>query len=191
MNYFGAYAIHPPTYLPIDSSPLLCSSLNWHPPPLLPTQASGINEKFQCSPPTLTSFLRPLETFRHWHHFYDGSEARWRRVGSKVPPSISSRTVTDQKGGISRRQNIPLIEQIARKNVINVKGMIKLSGIHLNFIEDYQTTNVEDWSTHFNNFVICFPRHFLFLKTDFSSELQMYFVRCKCGASQETRRYFT
>ena len=108
----------------LTALPLLWSSLNWQPPPP-PIQASGINEKFQCFPSTLTSFLRPLETFRHWHHFYEG--ARWRRVRSKVPPFNILTHRYRSKGGISCCQNIPLMEQIARKNVINVKEMVKLS----------------------------------------------------------------
>ena len=53
--------------------------------------------KVSMSPPTLTSFLRPFETFRHWHHFYDGTGGRTMDLVRSSPSSISSRTVRDQK----------------------------------------------------------------------------------------------
>ena len=98
MNYFASYAMSPyilPLIYQLTVLPSW-SSLNWHNPPS--AGSSKWNQwKVSMFPPTLTSFLRPLETSPHWHHFYDDDGARWRWVRSKVPPSISSRTVTDQK----------------------------------------------------------------------------------------------
>ena len=77
MNYFASYAMSPyilPLIYQLTVLPSW-SSLNWHNPPS--AGSSKWNQwKVSISPPTLTSFLRPLETFRHWHHFYDG----WRAM---------------------------------------------------------------------------------------------------------------
>ena len=129
-NYVASYAIHPATYLPIDSSPLLWSSLNWQggcppPPPIHTTPISEAKQvesmkSFNVSPDinivftalwdisTLASFL-----WRRW----------WKDhgPGQKLPPSISSRTVRDQKVKCPPHQNIPLREQIEGKNVRDVK----------------------------------------------------------------------
>ena len=107
MNYFASYAMSPyilPLIYQLTVLPSW-SSLNWHNPPS--AGSSKWNQwKVSMSPPTLTSFLRPLETFRHWHHFYDGWRAmttipvkslplqyphaplqikRWNRLPSKYP----------------------------------------------------------------------------------------------------------
>ena len=122
MNYFASYAMSPyilPLIYQLTVLPSW-SSLNWHNPPS--ADSSKWNQwKVSMSPPTLTSFLRPFETFRHWHHFYDGAGGRTMDLVRNSPPSISSRTVRDQKVKCPPHQNIPLREQIERKNVRDVK----------------------------------------------------------------------
>ena len=77
MNYFASNTMSPyilPLIYQLTVLPSW-SSLNWHNPPS--AGSSKWNQwKVSMSPLTLTSFLRPLETFRHWHHFYDG----WRAM---------------------------------------------------------------------------------------------------------------
>ena len=54
------------------SPPLVLSKLTPPPPPTPNPDSSKWNQwKVSMFPPTLTSFLRPLETFQHWDHFYD------------------------------------------------------------------------------------------------------------------------
>ena len=109
--------------------PLVLSKLTGRLPPSSPPSTqppflkpSKWNQwKVSMSPPTLTSFLRPFETFRHWHHFYDGAGGRTMDLVRSSPPSISSRTVRDQKVKCPPHQNIPLREQIEGKNVRDVK----------------------------------------------------------------------
>ena len=88
-------AIHLATYLPIDSSPLLVLSKLTQPPIGRLKQVESM-KSFNVSPDINIIFTAPwdISTLASFLRRLEGNDDD---SGQKSPPSISSRTVTDQK----------------------------------------------------------------------------------------------